>query len=309
MKISWVDNNNHNHNGTVLVKKDGYDVIDCNYCKFKHIVPLLNQEEVDSFYSEEFYQNEIDTYISSHQKDADWWSIEHNEKIDFFEKHFLGKYSKRLLDIGSGPGFFLKVASERGWDVTGFEPGLPAFEFSTKNLGLNVINDFFNKETYNNHGKFDVIHLNNVLEHLLNPLDILTLAYQILLPNGIICITSPNDFNPLQLMIVDSLKKEPWWVVPRHHINYFNSTSLRYLLEKTGFKVLYQTTSFPLEFFFLMGDDYIGNPEAGSLIHSKRMTFEKNFFLANKTNLKRDIYDNMAELGLGREITMYGIKS
>ena len=304
-KISWIDSDNNKHSGVVLVSKDGYDVIDCEQCGFKHITPLFSQEEVDTFYSEEFYQNEIETYIKSHQKDSDWSSIEHNEKLNFFEKNLLKGSSKKILDIGSGPGFFLKAASEKGWDVLGFEPGLPAFEFSTKHLGLNVVKDFFNEETYDKYGKFDVVHLNNVLEHLLNPIEILKLAHKILLPNGIICITSPNDFNPLQLMAVDYLKKEPWWVVPRHHINYFNSSSLKVVLERTQFKFLYETTSFPLEFFMFMGDDYINNPKVGSKIHSKRVNLEKSFSNANNTELKRKIYDKFCNLEIGREITVF----
>ena len=281
-------------------------MIECSFCGYKHLIPLLSTEAFVEFYSNEFYQKEIDNYIDSHQKDADWWSIEHNEKIDFFEANLSDKTYKRILDIGSGPGFFLKVASERGWDALGIEPGKPAYEFSTKNLGLQVKNEFFNRESFNKYGKFNVVHLNNVLEHVLNPKEVLEIAREILYSDGIICITSPNDFNPLQILAADVLSKEPWWVVPKHHINYFDLHSFNKLLEISGFRVLHQTTSFPLEFFLFMGEDYIGNPNVGHLIHLKRMIFEKRFRQGGNNNLKRNIYDKLAEIGIGREMTVYG---
>ena len=308
MEKDWKDSKNNIHFGEILTSKDGFDVIECGACGFKHIVPLSNREIQEEFYSKEFYQKEIDQYINSHLKDADWWSIEHNEKIDFFETNLSLKSEKRILDIGSGPGFFLKVASERGWESIGIEPGIPAFEFSSKNLGLNVKNEFFNRDTFNTNGKFNVVHLNNVLEHIIDPLEMLEMAREILLPNGIICMTSPNDFNPLQILALETLKKDPWWIVPKHHINYFDLFSFKSLLEKSEFRVLYQTTSFPLEFFIFMGDDYIGNPEIGSIIHSKRINFEKMFREGEKNCLKRNIYDKMSEIGLGREMTIYGKK-
>jgi 2-polyprenyl-3-methyl-5-hydroxy-6-metoxy-1,4-benzoquinol methylase len=308
MESSWRDSNDIIHSGNVLVKKDGIDVIECGTCGFKHIVPLTSREVQEEFYSKEFYQKEKNKYINNNQKDADWGSIENNEKFDYFEANLANDSVKRILDIGSGPGFFLKLATERGWDSLGIEPGIPAYEFSSKTLSLNVKNEFFDRDTYNKNGQFSVVHLNNVLEHVIEPLEMLKMAWEILLPGGIICITSPNDFSPLQILAVETLKKDPWWVVPKHHINYFDLNSLKSLMEKSGFRVLYQTSSFPLEIFLLMGEDYIGDSEVGNSIHFKRMLFEKQFRKGEKNTLKRNIYDKMSEIGLGREATIFGIK-
>ncbi len=52
-----------------------------------------------------------------------------------------------------------------------------------------------------------MIHMNNVLEHIPDPHQFLMLAYEILKPAGLICITVPNDYNPLQKVVVTYLKK------------------------------------------------------------------------------------------------------
>ena len=296
-----------NHAGPVLDSVKGFDVIECEVCGFAHVIPLRDEKQHVQFYEEEFYQGK-ENYIESHTQDLEWWSIEHNEKYDFFDRQLAERSPKRILDIGSGPGYFLKVGKDRGWDVTGIEPGKPAYQFSTEELDLNVFNGLFSDKNYKDFGKFDVIHMNNVLEHITDPQQFLMLAYEILKPEGLICVTVPNDYNSLQKIIVTYLKKDPWWVVPKDHVNYFNLTSLSALMEIAGFNTIYTTSSFPLELFILMGEDYIGNSKIGREIHDKRKKFDQAMAETNNTNLKRQIYNKLSELGLGREITVIGKK-
>ena len=70
------------HIGKVIVTKDGYDVIECELCGFKHIMPLPEESIKKKFYSEKFYEEEKQNYIGRHQEDFEWWSIEHNEKYE-----------------------------------------------------------------------------------------------------------------------------------------------------------------------------------------------------------------------------------
>lgn len=296
-----------NHAGIFLDSVNGFDVIECEVCGFAHVIPLRDEQQHAEFYEEEFYQGK-ENYIKNHMQDLEWWSIEHNEKYDFFDRQLAERSSRRILDIGSGPGYFLKVGKDRGWDVTGIEPGKPAYQFSTEELGLNIFNELFSTKNYKSFGKFDVIHMNNVLEHIPDPQQFLTFAYEILKTAGLICITVPNDYNPLQEIVVTYLKKDPWWLVPKEHVNYFDCKSLSRLMKRVGLKIIYATSSFPLELFILMGEDYIGNNKIGREIHNKRKKFDKAMAETNNTNLKRRIYNKLSELGLGREITIIGKK-
>jgi len=296
-----------NHTGPILDSVKEFDVIDCEDCGFAHVIPLQSEKEYARYYEEEFYQSQID-YIKNHTEDLEWWSIEHNEKYDLFDRALAERDPKRILDIGSGPGYFLRVGKDRGWDVTGIEPGKPAYQFSTEKLGLNIFNGLFSAENYIYFGQFDVIHMNNVLEHIPEPRPFLTLAYEIIEPGGLICVTVPNDYNPLQKVVVTYLKKDPWWVVPREHVNYFDCKSLSRLMLSVGFNIIYTTSSFPLELFLLMGDDYIGNSQIGRKIHGKRKLFDLAMYKTGNTGLRRQIYNKLSELGLGREITVIGKK-
>ena len=109
----------------------------------------------------------------------------------------LSSKSKRVLDIGSGPGFFLKRAKRRGWDVLGIEPSLAACNYSKKH-NIPTIQKFFYEVDIKQIGKFDAIHIFDVLEHVNDPISILKKSYSLLKRGGIIVVEVPNDFNPLQ---------------------------------------------------------------------------------------------------------------
>lgn len=303
-KKKWQD-----HEGTVLDSGDGLDIIDCKKCGFKHVIPLPSLEEIRSFYKESFYDKDLPEYIEKRRSELDWWSIEQNIKYDFLEKNLPDNSKKKILDIGSGPGYFLKIGQERGWDVTGVEPGRTACKYAQNSLKLNVVNQLFSKHNHKELGMFNVINMNNVLEHILDPQEIIKSIYEILQNNGFLSITSPNDYNPFQKIVVEQLKIHPWWIVPKHHLNYFDIKSICKLLEKNNFKIIYKTASFPLELFILMGEDYISDKSQGKYIHEKRMRFEKCLVNAGRNDLRKDIYEKLASLGLGRTFTVIAGKS
>jgi 2-polyprenyl-3-methyl-5-hydroxy-6-metoxy-1,4-benzoquinol methylase len=308
MKKDYTDDLGRRHRGEILLSKDGFEIMSCETCGFIHITPYNTEENQKTFYQEGFYQEQKSGYIESHTRDKEWWTVQYNEKLDFFEKHLSAKNS-RLLDIGSGPGYFLDASKSRGWECIGIEPGGPAYQFSTEILGLQVVNDFFDKNTYNKLGRFDVIHLNNVLEHINDPIEMIKLAYEILNPGGILCVSSPNDFNPIQKILVERLKKDHWWVVPRHHVNYFTFESLEKTLVKSGLSVLKRSSSFPLEIFALMGFDYIGNNDLGAKVHSMRKLLDESIHTSSYPHVLGDLYRVLAEIGIGREITIFSQKS
>ena len=126
--------------------------------------------------------------------------------------------------------------------------------------------------------------------------------------DGIVCIIVPNDFNPFQLLLRDHLDFEPWWVAPPHHINYFSFKSLAGLLEKCGFSVVHQESTFPIDLFLLMGDNYIENDEVGRECHSKRMNFERAARSDGSGNLLERLYSDFAKQGIGREVVLYARK-
>ena len=292
--------------GKVLASANGFDVIDNEERGFAHIIPIPDEEELENVYKHDYYEEEKPLYLERYLEDIDWWNDTYSHRYKIFERN-LSKNSRSILDIGSGPGYFLLKGKDLGWKVKGIEPSFKAFDHS-KGLGLDVEQGFYNEETAPYLGKYDVINLGLVLEHIPYPEKMLGLLKKQLNYDGILCIIVPNDFNPFQILLRDNLNFKDWWVAPPHHINYFNFQSLTRLLEKCGFSVIHQESTFPIDMFLLMGENYLNNDEVGRKCHKKRMNFEKAMRLNEDESLLERLYSDFAKQGIGREIVLYAKK-
>jgi SAM-dependent methyltransferase len=215
---------------------------------------------------------------------------------------------RRLLDVGCGPGFFLQTALRRGWLAHGIEPSREAAAHA-RALGALVTEGFFNDASAAALGRFDAIHLSNVLEHVPDPAHLLHLAHGVLEPGGAICVTVPNDFSPLQIAGRAAVGANDWWVAPPHHLNYFNFDSLTGLIARSGFAAKARTTSFPMEAFLMMGENYVDDPALGRACHNRRKKFDLAFEAAGLKETRRNFYRALAELGIGREAVVIAVKA
>jgi SAM-dependent methyltransferase len=289
------------HFGPVLATVDEYDVIDCRSCGFRHIDPLLSDEELQKFYDGEFYEKERPDYFARAEADKEWWMLRYHHYYELLEAHAPGR---RILDIGSGPGYFLEAGRMRGWDVLGFEPSRIAADY-TAGRGIPVVNGFFSADKAQ--GPFDVISMNLVLEHLRDPIGLVEQAKSVLAPGGLLFVSSPNDFNPLQMVLWRKMGFAPWWVVPKHHLNYFDGESARRFFTARGLKTLHQENSYPLENFLLAGRNYVGNDTVGRACHAERKAFETALFRHDKAQIKA-LAASWAAQGIGREFIILGQK-
>ncbi len=291
------------HSGELLDSAKGFEVIDCLCCGFKHVVPIPSPEELEEVYRHEYYTLEKPLYLERYTEDLSWWNLVYADRYQSFEE-LLPPERRRILDIGSGPGFFLKLGQQRGWEVLGIEPSARAAAHS-RELGLEIIEDFFSEELAAKLAKFDVIHMSEVLEHISSPAEFLTLVRRQLAPGGVLCVVVPNDYSPFQHALRTVQNFQPWWVAPPHHLNFFDFDSLARLLTRCGFQVELQEATFPIDLFLLMGDNYVGDDSLGRSCHAKRKLFESNLAAAGLGALKRELYQSLAKLNIGREVCIY----
>jgi len=287
-----------------MAVKNGFDLLDCQECGFIHAVPIPSPGELDALYRRHYFLKDKPDYLARHLEDLDWWNTVYGDRYKTFEE-LLPPSRRRILDVGSGYGLFLQQGRRRGWQTLGIEPSAPGASYS-RGLGLEVIENFLSAETAPGLGTFDVVHLSEVLEHIPDPQQMLGLIRQMLTPGGLLGVIVPNDFNPLQLAMQSACSSAPWWVGPPYHLNYFTFNSLSQLLRRCGFEVLQVESTFPMELFLLMGDHYVGNDLLGRHCHGKRKRFELNLEQAGLGSLKRDLYRALANLGVGREVMIFG---
>lgn len=292
------------HEGKLIgITKDGIKIIDCKNCKFFHQKPIPNTLERDEYYKREYFQETKTDYFKKQKEDLEFYKMGFLKKELLLRNH-INSLPLKILDIGTGSALFLKYFRDCGWDIKGIEPNKLICDLVKDEFNIDLNPSTFQKFLEINKDKFSVIHLSFVLEHVINPILMLEkIRNNLLFENGVLCIEVPNDFNPLQL-VVSSKINDNWWI-DKDHINYFTPETLKKLLERTGFEVIHTYVTFPLEFFILMGDDYITSPELGKVSHLRRVEFEKNLEFYNK-KLQKELYNKFLELDIGRSIIMFG---
>jgi len=97
----------------------------------------------------------------------------------------------RLLDVGSGYGFFLDLARQEGWETEGVEISHPHWRYATEKFKLSVQNRPLT-QTHFSPESFDVVTLWEVAELLADPWAVFNEVFRLLKPGGWIFLRSNN---------------------------------------------------------------------------------------------------------------------
>ena len=160
--------------------------------------------------------------------------------------HF--RFYNRLLDVGSGEGYFLKLCSIDGWDVWGVEEVSELAEFTKKEYGISVFNGTLEGAKYPDNF-FDIVVFLNVLEHLVDPYSALSETFRILRPGGGILFRFPNPAFHITSRWLFTKLYRLWKGIRRFdhsviHLYSFNRTTIHNYLTKAGFRsTTFQNTS------------------------------------------------------------------
>jgi SAM-dependent methyltransferase len=287
------------HDGPVIGARAGFAVIDCRSCGWAHLEPLPDEAELALMYERSYYQEQYPGWLEKDRREQSYWDLEHADKLSDWSQ-MLDQDRPALLDVGCSGGLLLEYATANGWDAEGIEPSTEAVA-EARSRGLAVHRGLYEEVSLPPHS-FDVVHCKLVAEHLPRPRDFLGWARSLLRRGGIVSIHVPNDFNVLQLAARDALGKDDWWIAPPFHINYFKFESLEKLLYSEGAVELTRDATFPVEWFLLMGEDYVGDEERGASVHRRRMNFETRL---EAVGLRRELHRHLAAQGLGREAIVH----
>jgi 2-polyprenyl-3-methyl-5-hydroxy-6-metoxy-1,4-benzoquinol methylase len=106
-----------------------------------------------------------------------------------FMKKF--KTNGKLLDVGCSAGFFLSIAREDGWQVTGLELSADTAQLAKELYQLDVRTGKLEVDTFDAES-FEAVTFWDVIEHVRDPLGTMRIVNRILKERGIVAITTPN---------------------------------------------------------------------------------------------------------------------
>lgn len=203
----------------------------CNTCGIHRQALNMTKEELHEFYSEQYHQG-----IYSH-------SVKHDrgvakERLDSYAEKVTG----RVLDVGSGNGAFVQEARARGIECYGVDiqkrehNGIPnrsvgetgyTYYGETESIGFPT--DFFSTLT-----------IHDVLEHVIEPVELLKECFRIIEENGTIFLDFPSFF---------SEDGEHHWK-SIEHLWMLNFDDITRILQETGFENISVENPIPGKFLF-----------------------------------------------------------
>ncbi|TAL55848.1 MAG: class I SAM-dependent methyltransferase [Nanoarchaeota archaeon] len=208
-----------------LFSRDGFNVVQCRRCELVYINPRLKSNVLEELYNtneispEQYYEANIPQDTKNFKR-----------RLKLISKYHPG--IGKILDIGCNIGTLLKVAKDQGWDTAGVEFNKSAAAFGRKRFGVEIQDKDFMKIKFSPNS-FDVVVMNDVIEHVTNPVETLNEVRRILKKGGLLFMSTPNIG-----ALLPKMTKSKWLhMKPNEHLTYFTPKTIKVLLDKTGFKM------------------------------------------------------------------------
>jgi 2-polyprenyl-3-methyl-5-hydroxy-6-metoxy-1,4-benzoquinol methylase len=261
--------------------KEVFPIEECSSCGLRFTQDRPDAESIGAYYDSSNYashdsKGKASLFLKIYGMARDWM-LEHKYKL---VRQFKPEWN-RVLDYGTGEGFFVEYLQKKGLKAEGIEPSEVARKNFKSRTGSNLFasaNDLPADKSY------QAISLWHVLEHIHELRPTMEKLCSHLENKGIMVIAVPNQ----QSKDAKDFGAD-WaaWDVPRH-LYHWDDNSLTKFMSSLGLKKVY-TTQLPLDPFYigLITARYAGkNPVTGiwtgftSYLHGKQNKAEGSTLLS-----------------------------
>lgn len=237
-------------NRSLFERADGLGIRLCDECGLMFVSPRLTPRKLAEIYeSEDFSDISVfDNFNYDQWKQQTGYVVNalSSYKVKAALLDLVVKYvptGGRLLDVGSGFGLTVYEANRRGFRAEGIDISQRLASLAHEKLGVTVRCGRV-EEANLEAGSLDAVIFWDVLEHVHNPLEILAEIRRITRPQGYLFGQVPN-WRGLTNRYKTFLnrhglthKQFKHFGIP-HHVFNFDESSLRHMLERGGFEVVY----------------------------------------------------------------------
>jgi 2-polyprenyl-3-methyl-5-hydroxy-6-metoxy-1,4-benzoquinol methylase len=205
-------------------QEGGFAMVRCLRCGFVYQNPRPSQQELLKAYQ---------TYLPEGEEEIEAWGrmVEpvFRAGADLIERSMP---QGRLLDVGTGYGFFLSLMQYRGWEVMGLEVSPTGAQYGRKRWRLSILSQPWEKTSFHE-GEFDVVTAFYVVEHLFDPMAFFREVHRIVRPGGMILVRYPHT-TPIKDILSLMRIKNDLYHLPFHLMD-FSPRTMRKALERAGF--------------------------------------------------------------------------
>lgn len=142
-----------------------------------------------------------------------------------------------LLDVGCAEGFFLKgIEDNSNWKAEGLDIIKSAVDFANDKLGVKVYFGVL-EDLQGCEEKYDYIRMNNIIEHVQNPINFLRKTNQILKKGGLVWCSTPNGVQD-GAVLKTANKQGSILNLLENHFFYYKPKTLKKMFEYCGFGII-----------------------------------------------------------------------
>lgn len=221
-----------------------FELFRCKNCSFIFTQGAPVGKDMDKYYESSEYISHTDTkkgIVNTLYHQVRKYMLNRKARLVSRTSHY---QSGKLLDIGTGTGYFPAAMIKRGWTVEAVEKNAQARGYAKERFGLDVKSEemlhTFTADT------FDVITLWHVMEHLENLNETWDLLYHLLNDKGVLIVALPNQAS------YDAKKYGPNWAAydtPRH-LWHFTPATIQQQASKHGF-IMAERHPMPFDAFYI----------------------------------------------------------
>ena len=280
---------------------------------FYEIAEKPTVDELQKHYAEKYYQDAKGSYEHEYNRD----------ELKCFRSRLEQRYSAlkavqprasnmeegSFLDVGCGEGYAMAYFREQGYTVKGLDFSSAGVESKNPEcLDALITGDLFEllQSEINSGKQYDIVWLQNVLEHVLDPVDLMKTLRNLISPEGVAVISVPNDYSSIQREALERGHIDrPFWVVPPEHLSYFDNSSLTNIARETGWEIADLLGDFPIDWYlYHPGSNYVMDSTTGKNVHWARVQLEL-LFAEKPIEDVLELWRAMAKVGSGRVLTVF----
>lgn len=217
-----------------------YDILRCPRCGLRWLSPRPDAEGYRKLYSGDMYFGGEGASPADYQDEAknrvDYWRARVRTAVAMLGSN---RPTTSFLDYGAATGEFVRVALEESHACTGMELSADARAEAKARNGVSLLSP--DQLEAINAARFDVIHMNHVLEHMPNPLAHLRWCADRLESGGLLILEVPqqfdNDLDRLRRWLHLGGRRPRFDAYSLHHTYFFNPATMTRLLGMAGFKI------------------------------------------------------------------------
>ena len=208
-----------------------FNIALCDECELYYFAKQPSKEFLDAFYTKKYFSKLEKKKVISLLKSR-FATMRASSQYAYIQNHLSTAEGNSILEIGSADGTFLSLFKKNGWHIKGIELNDYMIKKAREKYNI-VLEKIHILDVDPEESSFDVISLSHVLEHMPDPVTILTHCKKLLKPSGLIFIELP--YSPLS---GDTTQEKLSEYLDTTHLFNFRPKSMTKLITKSRLELI-----------------------------------------------------------------------